>query len=146
MGQNSSKIVGHHLWMIPKYFCCTRLSKFDCDFTTYGKLQIFFEHPSKKMHLSLFLSKHLKKLSLFLVRLFRLIYRVSHRKVWKVILLWYLRIHIWIFSDIRGPVCSWETPFFAYLLKQFLLNQCCTSSMVQFAKHLRIFFSQYFDF
>ena len=110
-----------------------------------GNFRFFFEHPSKKMHLSLFLSKHLKKLSLFLVRLFRLIYRVSHRKVWKVILLWYLRIYIWIFSNIRGPVCSWETPFFAYLTSFYWINVMCHLRF-NFQNISDYFFSQYFDF
>ena len=40
-------------------------------------------------------------------------YRVSHSKVWKVILLWW-GYTFRFFLSIRGPMCSWETHIFAY--------------------------------
>ena len=38
--------------------------------------------------------------------MFNLHYRVSHSKVWKVILLWWGYTYIWISFNIRGPMCS----------------------------------------
>ena len=49
-------------------------------------------------------------------------YRVSHSKVCKVILLWWGYIFIWIFVNIWGPMCSWETPFFAYLTSFYWID------------------------
>ena len=33
-----------------------------------------------------------------------------------------VRIQIWIFANIRGPMCYWETPFFAYLTSFYWIN------------------------
>ena len=41
-----------------------------------------------------------------------------------------VRIYIYVFSSIRGPMSSWETPFFANLTSSFL-NQCYVPSMVK---------------
>ena len=34
-----------------------------------------------------------------------------------------MRIYIWLFSSIRGPMCSWETLYFAYLTQGAYWNR-----------------------
>ena len=57
-------------------------------------------------------------------------YRVSHGKVWKVILLWWG--YTFIFFEYKRSYVFLRNPHFC-LPYQFLLKQCCGSSMVQFA-------------
>ena len=64
-------------------------------------------------------------------------YRVSHGKVCKVILLWCG--YTFDFFKYKSSCVFLRNPIFC-LPNLFLLNQCCTPSMVQFAKHFRIFF------